>query len=312
MKRYAIFFFIILFGILPLCTPAQNQWGYYCKDTYSNNSKHYWDNTLKSLSVLCFTGITISKNACNIPSFSNEHYLFTKAQQYHIAIIPHVTFASISHGVSFLKAREWDNVITTLVNALHENAWAGIHFDFEYLPAAYSNAYVQFLKKFRSIAPDIKLSAALFPQIEFHKEHAAFHNYEKLSPFFNEVVIMCYDYYNPKTKPGPVTDMQWTMKNIEYALRFFKSHQIWLGVPAYGYMWKNGKYHSVITTRTIPEYTSIYSNYRHSSGTLCIEYIKNNDMFIALVSDTVTIKKLQHLATLYSLKGTALWRLGFE
>ncbi|MCX8124875.1 MAG: glycosyl hydrolase family 18 protein, partial [Spirochaetes bacterium] len=273
----------------------------------------YWEKRFTSCTVLCFTGITINATECTIPQFTNETTLFKKAHEHTIALLPHITFTSVKDGIAFLThPQHWEKTIQALSAAVRTNKWWGCHFDFEYLPGHYAPAFAQFLKHFRAIAPDIKLSAAIFPQIEFNPTHSAFHDCALLSAYLDEVVVMCYDLHNPKTKPGPVTSIQWTKKNIEYILQYFKPQRVWLGIPAYGYMWKNDRYYTVITMKSIPKYLALYSSYRHNSGTITFEYTNHNDRFVAYVPDSQTHSQLYQLVKLYNLKGVALWRLGFE
>jgi spore germination protein YaaH len=64
--------------------------------------------------------------------------------------------------------------------------------------------------------------------------------------------------------------------------------------------------------KSLPHFISLYSNYRHTSGTVALEYTKNNDHYIAYVPDAKLHKEFIELASYYKLKGIALWRLGFE
>ncbi len=293
---------------------SQQLWGYYVKDTLPYQQHiQYWEKRFADCTVICFTGITINSTACTIPHFTNEKMLFKKAKERGVSLIPHITFTSVKNGIAFLTQQQhWEKTIKKLAGAVHTNNWSGCHFDFEYLPPQYAHHYAEFLKQFRAIAPDIHLSAAIFPQLEFNPQHSAFHDCALLSAYLDAIVLMCYDYHNPKTKPGPVTSIHWTQKNIEYVLKFFKPQQVWLGIPAYGYIWRNDTYYSVITMKTLSRYLSLYSNYRHNSGTIALEYTQHTDQFIAYIPDVETHRQLYQLAYTYQLKGIALWRLGFE
>ncbi len=306
--------YILLFLLRVGSAYSQQVWGYYLKDSLPYPAyAHYWEKRLANCSVLCFTGITIGSISCNIPQFTNEQTLFTKAKQRSLLLIPHITFTSVKDGIAFLShPKRWEKVITALAHAARTNNWYGCHFDFEYLPPQYASHFAQFLKDFRAIAGDISLSAAIFPQVEFNPQHSAFHDCALLSAYCDAIVLMCYDQHNPKTKPGPVTSISWTKKNIEYILKFFKPQQVWLGIPAYGYMWKNDTYYTVITMKSLPQYTSLYGYYRHNSGNIAIEYTTHNDHFIAYVPDSTTHTQLIQLAKHYNVKGIALWRFGFE
>ncbi len=289
-------------------------WGYYLINSlpYENHIS-YWNNRLNTMDVLCFTGIQISHSRCSIPEFTSQQTLFKKAREYGIALIPHITFTSVQDGITFLTLQKnWEATIAALTQAIEKNAWDGIHFDFEYLPPQYAVHYAQFLKKVRATITGTIISAAIFPQVEWNTQYSSFHDLALLSPYLDAIVLMCYDYHNPKTKPGPVTSVSWTRKNIEYALKFFAPNQIWLGVPAYGYIWKNNMYYAVITMRSLPRYLSLYRYYRHNSGTIALTYTHHNDRFVAYVPDSKTHEQLIQLAKKYNLCGISLWRLGFE
>lgn len=309
-----LLFTIILYYILLPEVYSQPLWGYYYNNSlpYKNN-QHYWEKRLGNLTVLCFTGITINNTGCTIPQFTHEQTLFKKAHQHGITLIPHVTFTNVKSGIAFLTHPQyWENTIRILVHAIHTNSWAGCHFDFEYIPSQYAPKLSQFLKTFKATAPDISLSMAMFPQVEFDPTVASFHNFTLLSPHLDAIVLMCYDYHNPKTKPGPVTSIAWAEKNIDYALKFFMSQQIWLGIPAYGYMWKNDTFYSAIPMKLLSKYLYSYRHYRHYSGTIMIDYIQHNNHFVAYIPDTTTHNQLQQIAQKYNIKGIAIWRLGFE
>ena len=54
------------------------------------------------------------------------------------------------------------------------------------------------------------------------------------------VCLMTYDQHTRWTTPGPVAGWQWTVENLEYALKFVPKEKLSLGIPVYGYHWFTG------------------------------------------------------------------------
>jgi spore germination protein YaaH len=54
------------------------------------------------------------------------------------------------------------------------------------------------------------------------------------------VCLMTYDQHTRWTEPGPVAGWQWTVDNLEYALKFVPKEKLSLGIPVYGYHWFTG------------------------------------------------------------------------
>ncbi|MGC9222588.1 MAG: glycosyl hydrolase family 18 protein [Terracidiphilus sp.] len=54
------------------------------------------------------------------------------------------------------------------------------------------------------------------------------------------ICLMTYDQHTRWTEPGPVAGWQWTVENLDYALRFVPREKLLLGIPLYGYHWRTG------------------------------------------------------------------------
>lgn len=51
------------------------------------------------------------------------------------------------------------------------------------------------------------------------------------------VCLMTYDQHTRWTTPGPVAGWQWTLDNLNYALKYVPASKLALGIPVYGYHW---------------------------------------------------------------------------
>jgi spore germination protein YaaH len=54
------------------------------------------------------------------------------------------------------------------------------------------------------------------------------------------VCLMTYDQHTRWTTPGPVAGWQWTVDNLDYALKYVPRDKLALGIPLYGYHWYTG------------------------------------------------------------------------
>jgi spore germination protein YaaH len=52
--------------------------------------------------------------------------------------------------------------------------------------------------------------------------------------------LMTYDQQTRWTTPGPVAGWQWTVENLDYALKVVPKEKLSLGIPLYGYHWFTG------------------------------------------------------------------------
>jgi spore germination protein YaaH len=51
------------------------------------------------------------------------------------------------------------------------------------------------------------------------------------------ICLMTYDQHTRWTMPGPVAGWQWTVDNLDYALKSVPKEKLSLGIPLYGYHW---------------------------------------------------------------------------
>ncbi len=62
----------------------------------------------------------------------------------------------------------------------------------------------------------------------------------EIGKYVDLVCLMTYDQHTRWTTPGPVAGWDWTIQNIEYALKVVPKEKLSLGIPLYGYHWFTG------------------------------------------------------------------------
>jgi spore germination protein YaaH len=61
-----------------------------------------------------------------------------------------------------------------------------------------------------------------------------------LAKYADLICLMTYDQHTSWTVPGPVAGWDWTVENLNYALKTVPGEKLSLGIPLYGYHWYAG------------------------------------------------------------------------
>ncbi|MCU0847401.1 MAG: glycosyl hydrolase family 18 protein [Spirochaetes bacterium] len=226
---------------------------------------------------------------------------------------PLITFTDVRAGKQVLEREDLrQNAANGIRELLDKNNFTGVHLDFEYIPPSYSQKLAEFLKHLRKVIGNKKITMAVFPSVDFPEKLSGFHDLKAISPHLDEIVIMCYDLHRSDTGPGPITDPEWTRKNIKAALKFIKPEKIWLGVPSYGYIWTDGKKGVPISAKKGIEMARTRGYIRHASGNVMVQYSEEGKEYTIFFSDRHMRSILEKIAGEFNLAGTALWRIGLE
>lgn len=289
--------------------PSFRRWGYYLSGSLS---KATLADKLTDLDVLSVTGYVLD-SAGRLYTSSEHRTAARLARSQKKTLFPLIVFRNAAQGRHMLQnGQARARAIRVLSRLARRKGVTGIHLDFEYLSPTDAPLLARFLAELRPALRGRLLTMAIFPQLEFPPQWAGFHDLERISPFLDQIVLMCYDLHRPNSKPGPVTDLAWCERNIRFALRYFKSHQIWLGVPGYGYAWTSGRKGRVISARAGARLAARVTSKRHQSGVLFFQYRSGNSLWKVYLADSETRRRMEDLARRMQLAGTALWRLGFE
>jgi len=63
---------------------------------------------------------------------------------------------------------------------------------------------------------------------------------EAIAKYVDLICLMTYDQHTRWTTPGPVAGWEWTVDNMNYALKVVPKEKLSLGIPLYGYRWYTG------------------------------------------------------------------------
>ncbi len=305
---------------IPKPIDPKNKWGYILSSSLQKFSPDYLDSISKSYEILCVNGLELNgKGQLRYTSQFTDKISksgLNSKDSTRAVIYPMIIVSSIRDGVELLNSPKSKRRATELiVEFLQEQGFKGVHLDIEYLPPEYDLKLVDFLNELKTALAEkkLRLTFAIFPQIDFPANTSKLHNIEKIASAVDEVVLMSYDYHNKKTEAGCVTSLEWTKKNIIHLLKFFKPEQVWLGMPAYGYEWVlDSKKVNIISSRDGQFYEKKWDGTREPSGCLKILREEKKKTSMIFLADEETRNKMKEITDELKIRGTAIWRLGLE
>lgn len=321
----SLFFSFSIYAESNVIEPTTNKhitkkWGYIISSSLPKFPKEYLESISKDYEILCINGLELNgKGQLRYTSQFIDKIAKSKLKSTETSrgiIYPMITVSTIREGIELLNSekaiRKAKEHISDFVI---ENGFKGIHLDIEYLPPEFDIKLAEFLNQLKIGLKEknIKVTFAVFPQIDFPANTSKLHNFEKLVNSVDEVVLMSYDLHNKKTEAGCVTSLEWTKKNLNHILKYFKPEQVWLGMPAYGYEWiLESKKVNVVSARDGDIYKKTWETKRENSG--CIKILKEDKKKTSLIyfADDETRNKMIEIAEEYKIRGTSVWRLGLE
>jgi spore germination protein len=249
-----------------------------------------------------------------------------KARENKIKILPLINVVPSQDSV-LLDRNARDNAIANIIRVVKALHYDGVNIDFEFIPTTAHKdfsvdrdkmtLFVQILSaELKKLKKETHMS--VLPRVNVPIEMAGVYDYGALARFVDKVTIMCYDFRQEGSPPGPIAPFEWVKKNITTAIKQgFKPSQICLGVATYGYDWPIGRpggfskpSKEILRDAAVrgyqvkwsDQYEEPYYVYWDSSGTEREIWFEN---YATLQTKINLVKK-------YKLSGICIWRLGFE
>ncbi|MCS7204142.1 MAG: glycosyl hydrolase family 18 protein [Leptospiraceae bacterium] len=273
----------------------------------------YIQKRLNDYQNLCITGFQIDSKGNLLVLFDLNSYQKLLENK---RVFMLISLKSTKDGKEFLQSEKTRFAgIKNIMEFIKKYNYFNVHIDFEYLSEKETLPFSFFL---RDLQKELRkenrpLTIAVFPPI-WDMKYKDFHNLKVLSPYVDEVVVMMYDYHNPKTQPGPVSELSWIEKNIQEILKFFQPEQVWLGLPLYGYSWDFEK--KKVSVIDYTKFIRILNDFKDIQITKSSNYgyklVYQNRNKILFYPDEEFRQNAIELAKKNNLKGVAYWRLGYE
>ena len=223
-------------------------------DLYSEVSPFWFNLTATPATA---SGITIMAHPMSSGTHaSNLAALHAKK----IRVIPTVTDGTEKRYLAGVLAdpKKRTALVVSLADLANKEALDGIDLDWETFAftdgsSTWASTHISWLALVKelsvSLAKTKKTLTVDIPPMESPTRGYWVYDYKGIAPYVSRVRIMTYDY--SFDSPGPIGPLDWTSKEIAYAVTQIPSTKIQVGIPAYGRAWVTG------VTGTCPTGTSL-------------------------------------------------------
>ncbi|SEO79694.1 glycosyl hydrolase family 18 protein [Propionispora vibrioides] len=193
----------------------------------------------------------------------------------------------------------------------------GINVDFEMVPAQDRDNLSAFMKElYNRLHPQgYVVSIDVFPKQNEDNDVAAAYDYAALAQYADKIMIMTYDNHGVWSGAGPIADIGWVEKSLQYALQYIPKNKLYLCVPGYGYDWSSKGVESIEYAPAMAlaekynadivwddKAKAPHFDYTAADGTSHQVWFEN--------SKSLSYKL--DLVNKYDIAGAALWKLGEE
>lgn len=193
----------------------------------------------------------------------------------------------------------------------------GVVVDFESLPESSMQDFQHFTHDLATAlhARNLKLMLAL-PAADWS------YDYKYFASQADAIILMNYDFHWPTSSPGPIAPQDWFVKNLDNMAKIVPPDKLIVGIATYGYDWppktkKTPKPMADEVSFQQAVVTAVESGadilYDPDSFNLHYSYDDEHDQAHNVwMLDGVTAYNELRAAERAGVRGTAMWRLGFE
>jgi spore germination protein YaaH len=196
-------------------------------------------------------------NAEGLVSGGPNPLVMETAKQHHVPVMPIVVNAGFVQA-EFQKflgdAAAQKRMLDALIRACKGNGYIGIQFDFENVRWTDRDALSSLVKDSAAAlhGEGLQISIATVPNAPggpgsetafsawLYENWRGAYDLKAIGDAVDLVCLMTYDENTQWTVPGPVAGWNWTVANVEYALKVVPPGKLSLGIPLYGYHWFAG------------------------------------------------------------------------
>jgi len=245
---------MVLFGaVLLAATPAAARpVALFYLDTNPDSVRSFFAHS-KQIDLLVPTWYDLDENG--MVTGEPDPAVLEEAHKEKLPVMPIVAFFNKKGFHAFAgNQAAWGRMTEAMVREAKRNGYSGFQFDFEnlsYLDRDGLTAVVKFAADALHRA-GLQLSIATVPNYPgypagkgafakwIYTDWRGAYDIAELAKSVDLLCLMTYDQNTRWTMPGPVAGWQWTVDNLDYALKVVPREKLSLGIPLYGYHWYAG------------------------------------------------------------------------
>ncbi len=231
-------------------------------------------------------------------------------------------FSDTLGQVIFANQEVQDKLIENVLTQAKAKNAKDIHVDFEYLRPEDRQAYVNFLKRLKTAAKGLTLSAALAPKTSATQAGKWYggHDYKKIAEVVDFVVIMTYEWGYSGGPPMAVSPIGPVRKVLTYALTEMPANKIMMGQNLYGYDWTLPYKTGNPQAKTLSPKRAIELARERNASILYdkvaqapyFNYWKNGKEHVVWFEDARSIEAKFNLIKELGLRGISYWHIAFQ
>lgn len=195
----------------------------------------------------------------------------------------------------------------------------GINIDFESVPEAAGDAYIEFLRELsvQCRANALVLSVDLPVPMSFNTHYQR----EQLAEVVDYVIIMGYDEHYSGSEIGTQASYTWACDGVTNTLAAgVPAERIILGVPFYSDLWKTDgdgnvtmQAYGMTSAAALLEENGVTASWDEETGQDYAEFTDSEGNFCQIwLENAASLEKKLSLVSEYALGGCAAWKLGLQ
>lgn len=274
----------------------------------------------EGVNVLCPTWFSFKDTSGEIVNKANMDYVnWAHENGLHVwGLITDNFDAAVSHAViSDDETREY--VIGQIAAYAEAYGLDGINVDFEAVPKADGESWIQFLRELVPVChkSGLTVSADLFVP----KAWTLHYDRRAVAETVDHVIVMGYDeHYGGSESAGSVASYDWSVTAVKGTINAgVPAEKLVLGIPFYTRIWTektdgtlDSKAYSMDAAGELLETNGAEYSYDKETGQTYAEYTDAEGRHRCWIEDAESVRKRAELVGEYDLAGIAAWKLRME
>lgn len=274
---------------------------------------------VKALNVVSPTCYWLTDNDGNFKCIGNKNYVST-AHKMGIEVWGLVSNFHSNTNVDLTEVLSYTSKRVALEKNLVESVLSfemdGINIDFESVPKACGEHYVQFIRELALLCHENNLILSVDNYVP--SEYTAHYNRTEQGKFVDYIIIMGYDEHYAGSEAGSVSSIPWMTKGIEDTINLVPANKVINAIPFYTRVWKTANGKTTSEALTMPASAEWLTKNKlepvwdEATSQNYAEITKSGTLYQVWMEDAQSIVVRLNVMNKNNIAGVASWRVGQE